>query len=265
MEIENNSFSRLLRLSNEFDISGSVEPARFINNLARMTETNRIIRAVVKSVSFDNNVYNIYTSGEFKNNQFKWDINGIPYSYSVSPSGFYTAQELINILQPEIETALKGFDAGAVLTMVIGDYSGKIEYSTNTATASLVLDGGLELNSVLGNTALSSAILLGSPFTSQSLPALAGLQNVYVHSTTIGEGNLVDGDVENHDVIAEVPVDAPWGSRVNYESRDDELDSVNYGSLRNFDSIEISLRDLQNRQIQLNGGNVVIVLKIYYL
>ena len=264
--IENNTFSRLLRLSSQFNIQANGRNTNFTNGLSRMTETNKIIRAVCKSVSFENNAYNIYTSGAFKNNVFSWSILvGGSFTHEIPVAGFYTAQQLIDILKPIIQATMVAVDAGAVLTMEIGDFSKKIEYSTNTNLVGLILDGGDSLNAVLGNLTTTSAIITGFPYTSETLPTLGGLQNVYVHSTTIAEGNLVDGDVENHDVIAEVPVDAPYGARVNYESRDDELDSVNYDSLRNFDSINISLRDIDNNEIELNGGNVIIVLKIYYL
>ena len=272
MEIENNSFSRLLRLSSAFDVSGSTQPAKFVNNLARMTETNRIIRAVVKSVAFDNNAYNIYTSGPLKNNVFNWDVeygaSTVNHSYSVAQDGFYTYQELIDLLKPVIEASLQVIIPAINLTMELGTISKKIEYSLDSVGVWLVLGGqqGIAgLNKVLGNNVDSGQILFPNTYISDSLPSLAGLQNVYVHSTTVGEGNLVDGDVENHDTIAEVPVNVPFGSRVYYESMDDELDSVNYPSLRNFDNIEISLRDLNNNQIELNGGVVVVVLKLYYL
>lgn len=270
--IENSTFSRLLRLSSDFDVSNSGRSTFFVNNLSRMTETDKIIRAVCKSVSFVNNAYNIYTEGVFKNNVFNWDVEfGVStnnHSYTVTEAGFYTAQQLIDILKPVIEATLQAIIPAVTLTMEIGTFSKKIEYSLSTVGVALVLGGqqGIDgLNKALGNNEDSGQIVSPNTYVSDSLPNLSGLQNVYVHSTTLSEGNLVDGDVENHDVIAEVPVDVPYAVRVNYESRDDELDSVNYASLRNFDSVAVSLRDINNNEIELNGGNVIIVLKIYYL
>lgn len=270
--IENNTFSRLLRLSNIWDIGNSgSNHAVFINNLSRMTETDKIVRTVCKSVSFENNAYNIYTSGPFKNNVFNWDVDDSGTitleSYTVPTAGYYTAQQLINILQPLIEASLQVVVPGITLLMEIGTFSKKIEYTLSGLGVELILGGtaGIgSLNEVLGNNVDSGNIGI-TVYISDSLPDLAGLQNIYVHSTTMAEGNLVDGDVENHDIIAEVPVDAPYGSRVNYESRDDELDSINYDSVRNFDSIKVELVDINNNVIELNGGNVIIVLKIYYL
>lgn len=267
-EIENNTFSRLLRISNIHSVNENDTITDFTVNLNRMTETNNIIRAVVKSVSFPNNAYNIYTSGPQKNNVFNFDIAGVgSYSVTIQEEGFYSTQQLIDIIKPQIQASLDVIDPTNILTMVIGDYSKKIEYSLSKLTASLDIpglggDGGL--NSVLGNT--SDFVVNGSSVTtSQEVPDLYGLTNVYLHSTTLAEGNLADGDVENHDIITEIPVDVIYGQMVNYESRDDELDSVNYLSFRNYDNIKLTLKDLRDNIIQLNGGDFVVVLKIYYV
>ena len=81
----------------------------------------------------------------------------------------------------------------------------------------------------------------------------------------MAEGNLVDGDVENHDILSEIPVTALYGEKNIYRANDTELESINYSSTRNFDSIKIQLKDINQNVIQLNGGVVIIGLKIYYL
>lgn len=267
-EIENNTFSRLLRISNIHSVNTTDTITDFTVNLNRMTETNNIIRAVVKSVSFPNNAYNIYTSGPQKNNVFNYDLSGVgPYSITIEQSGFYTTQQLINIIRPQIQADVDIIDPTNILTMEIGDYSKKIQYSLTKVTAQLVIpgiqgDGGL--NSILGITSNVIVNQLGVT-VSQQVPNLYGLTNVYLHSTTIGEGNLVDGDVENHDIVSEIPINAGYGQMVYYESQDDELDAVNYLSFRNYDNIKLTLRDLRDNIIELNGGDFVVVLKIYYI
>lgn len=266
-EIENNTFSRLLRISNIHSTNINDTITDFTVNLNRMTETNNIIRAVIKSVSFPNNAYNIYTSGVQKNNVFNFDVNVTSYSVIIPQDGFYTTQQLIDIIRPQIQTQINAVDAANILTMETGNYSKKIEYSLSGLTVQLTIpgvqgDGGL--NSVLGNTSDFTVDGTGV-IISQLVPSLYGLTNVYLHSTTLAEGNLVDGDVENHDVISEIPINADYGKMIYYESRDDELDAVNYLSFRNYDNIKLTLRDLRDNIIQLNGGDFVVVLKIYYI
>lgn len=262
-EIENNTFSRLLRISNIHSVVPTDTNTNFTINLNRMTETNNIVRCVLKSATFPNNSYNIHTSGALKNNEFDYEIVGdAVYTVSIPVDGFYTTTELINIIAPAIETQIKITFPADTFTMTVGAFSKKVE-STWTGTTTLKFPGVKQLNKDLGNTVDSGN--QNNSYTFDSLANLYGLKNVYIHTTTMAEGNLVDGDVENHDIIAEVPVDVAFGQLVHYQSHDDELDSINYNSVRNFDSINISLRDLKNNIVQLNGGETVFMFKIYYL
>jgi hypothetical protein len=267
-EIENNTFSRLLRISNIHSIGANDTITDFRIGLNRMTETNNIVRAVVKSVSFPNNAYNIYTTGNLKNNIFNFEIDGVAtYSVGLAADGFYTTQQIIDIIKPAIQSIIDVIDPTNILTMQIGEFSKKIEYSLSKVTLSITSPGALGdggLNSTLGNTEDLNIDNLGVA-VSQEVPNLYGLTNVYIHSTTLAEGNLVDGDVENHDILGEIPVNVPFGAMVYYESQDDELDAINYLSFRNYDALRIQLKDVNDNVIQLNGGDLIIVLKLYYL
>lgn len=265
-EIENSTQSRLLRLSNLFGVRGLTDTrTNFVVNLNRMTETNNIVRCVCKSVTFANTAYNVISTGQRVNNKFQYTIPEVPATYVLEPpEGFYTTQQLIDYIQPDIEAKLQALDGAATATMTIDSTTKKIVLSV-TGTNSVVLSGIAPLNILLGNTEDSGSIN-NSSYMFDSLQDLYGIRNVYVHSTTLADGNLVDGDVEQHAVIGEVPVNTPFGSMVYYESRDDELDSKNYDSVRNFDQIQIELKDLNDREIKLHGGGeTIIVLKIYYV
>jgi len=270
-QIENTTFSRDLRVSNIHATNATDTQSNFTVNLNRMTETNNIVRVVLKSVSFVNNAYNIYTSGVHQNNEFDWEIQGgASGTVTIPQEGFYTTTNLIDIIAPIIETAAQLVEPAATVTMSSGNFSKKIEMVVTGAAVVVILPASGTLNKVLGNDV--SVNVTASPggtiHVFDSVPNLGGLNNVYVHSTTVGEGNLVDGDVESHDIIGSVPVGGvvPFGSVVHYSSFDDELDSINYRSFRNFDSINISLRDLDTNIIELNGGEPTeIILKMYYL
>ena len=264
MSIEGSTQSRLLRISNIHGI-GNPTSSRFTVNLNRMSETDKIVRCVCKSVTFPNTGYNIVTG---QNDVFLYEIDtGTFHTYTLA-QGYYTAAEIIAILQPIIETQLALVFPGATLLMAVGAYSKAIEYTPSLGgfylghmTGPLAgTTGGL--NASLGEPNVSP--LITALYVSSELPDLAGLTRVFVHSTTLAEGNLVDGDVENHDIIGEIPVTVPFGSLVVYESNDDELDSINYGSARNFDQIKIELKDILGRVIDLHGGTTEVILKLYY-
>jgi hypothetical protein len=271
MSIEGSTYSRLLRISNIHSTNATDTSSNFTVNLNRMTETDQIVRCVFKSASFPNTAYNIRVAGQHQNNVFLFEISGTPFSYSLAEAGYYTVQSIIDLVRVAIETQLTAANPGDTLTMAVGQYSKTIEYVTSLAGGSLILGhtvGPLagttgSLNTVLGADVVSPVIDL-IVYKSPKLPSLLGLTRVFVHSTTLAEGNLVDGDVENHDIIGEVPVTVKFGSMIFYESGDDELDSVNYGSVRNFDQINITLRDLDANIIDLNGGITEVILKMYY-
>lgn len=267
--IENNTFSRLLRISNIHSVNPNDTSTDFTVNLNRMTETNNIVRISCKSVTFPNNGYNIHTSGALKNNVFNFEVPlDTTYTYTLTEEGFYTTQELINILLPVIQQAVDITDPTNIVSMTQSSVSGKIAFSVSKNTVALQFPGLLGfggLNLALGNTIDTGIIINTNPATLSETPDLYGLKNVYVHSLTLADGNLVDGDVENHNILAEIPVDVPFGQICYYRANDVELESVNYTSVRNFDNIQITLRDLNNNIIKLNGGKVIITLKLYYL
>lgn len=264
MSIEGSTQSRLLRISNIHGI-GNPTSSSFTVNLNRMSETDKIVRTVCKSVTFPNTGYNVVTG---LNDVFLYEIDtGVESSYTLA-QGYYTVQEIIAIIQPLIEVSLAVIFPGATLLMEVGQYSKAIEFTPSIGGFTLGhLTGPLAgttggLNASLGEPNVSP--LITALYVSSELPDLAGLTRVFVHSTTLAEGNLVDGDVENHDIIGEVPVTVPFGSLVVYESNDDELDSINYGSARNFDQIKIELKDLEGNIIDLHGGTTEVILKLYY-
>lgn len=270
-EIENTTFSRELRISNIHSVNPNDTQTDFTVNLNRMTETNNIVRCVFKGATFINNAYNIYTSGIFKNNEFTYQIDANPVATVTIPqSGFYSTSDLLNIISPIIQTDAQLSEPGATVLMSSGAYSKKVETVVTGSTVVITLTGTGSLNKVLGNktSAVITATPGGTTYVFDESPDLFGLKRVYIHSTTMAEGNLVDGDVETHDIIGSVPVGSvvPYGALVHFRSNESELDAVNFKSFRNFDSIKITLRDLDNNVIQLNGGAPTeLIFKMYYL
>jgi len=269
-QIENIAYSRLLRISNIHSTISTDTRSNFTVNLNRMTETNNIVRCVVKSVSFPNTAYNVHVAGPLKNNVFTYTVNGTPYNYTQSTTGYYSTSYFLTQIAPIIDAQVRAIDPAGSLTMTIGTNSKVIEVVLVGTGVTVEFLGTGGLNQSLGNIELLTMVstLSGVLGLFQEVADLVGLDNVYVHTTQIAEGNLVDGDVETHDVVAEIPVGGivPFGGTVHYQSRDDELESINYRSARNYDNINITLRDLNNNLIELNGGqNTTVILKMYYL
>ena len=263
MSIINSTQSRLLRISNIHSINVNDTSSDFTVNLNRMTETDSIVRCVLKSVCFQNTQYNITA----KSNTFYYSVDAVDKSVVIA-DGYYNETELIAIIKPAIEADLVAVVPGITLTMIIGAFTKKIEYTLSLGGVTLILNPlaltsiETSLNAKLGNVTAATVALT---HTSLFVPNLVGLSAVYVHSTTIAPGNLVDGDVEQHDIIGEIPVNDFFGEIIHWESNEAEINSINYDSLRNFDQIKLQLKDIYQNTIELHGGTTVINLKLYYL
>jgi len=265
-EIENNTFSRFIRISSIHKNRASDTNTDFHINLNRMLETNNIIRVVFKSMTFANVVYNVIDQGDRKNNIFKYEINGTPYTFEPE-SGFYSISQILPLLQNHIQNNLDsqlGPGVGTItLSLDASKYKIVFDFSGWTPTLNGA-DVDASLNKLLGNNL--SVVGPINPYVFNNNPNLYGITDLYITSTLIAEQNLVDSDVESHDILARIPVTVPYGTIQKYESSDDELDSITYKSTRNYDSLSIQLRDLDMNIIDLPCEQpVTLLLKVYYL
>ena len=265
-DIPNSTFSRLLRIDSSQRLVTSDPITNFSVNLSRMTETNDVVRVVLKSVSFSNSMYNV----ESPNDKLTIFVtNSTGFFTVIVPTGYYTSAQLMTTLEGLINPLLVPFST--VISFAQSPINGLI-----TATSSLETFYILSTADQASETGFTSKLpgLLGffenSPtpaasMTASKIPDLYGLTNCYIHSQQLAEGNVVDGDVEAHDILAHVPVAVPYGNFVHYELNDELLGAVNFSSERNLDLINISIRDIDQNVINLNTGDVTLLIKLYYL
>jgi hypothetical protein len=229
-----------------------------------MTETNNVVRVVCKSVEFSNTFYNV---NELNNTfQIDFSVDG-PINITPVPEGFYTTSQIITIIEDDVSSQIS---AGETFTIEQDPLTQKLTFSINGPLLQTLQLWAAE-DAPNGSTLSPSLGIVGttnfvSNVTAQRTPYLYGATTVYIHTLGLAESNLVDGDVEVHDIIAEVPVTAPFGVMNYYESRDEELDSINYPAPRDsIDKIDIQIKDIDNNPLTLQGGNLTIVFKLYYL
>ena len=234
----------------------------FFKNIFCFTETNNIIRVVVKSVSFPNSAYNIYTDGSKKNNTFEYSLTNSNYTFTLNDPGFYTLDQIIDLLKTDMQNNADLEGLGGIINITIDNITKKVKFDVQNTNLILHGDIGL-LNPFIGNTQASDIITIS--YIVDSLANLYGLTDAYITSTLIAEQNLCDGDVETHDILCRIIIDVPFAAIQKYESGDDELDSINYRSTRNYDSVDIQLRDLDMNIIELENGPITLLLKVYYL
>ena len=260
------TFSRLLRIDSSQRLVASDPITRFNVNLSRMTETNDVVRVVLKSVSFSNSMYNV----QAPNDKFTVFVTNSTGFFTVTlPEGFYSTAQLMAALEGLINPLLVPF--ATVLTFTQDPINSLVTVTSSLETVS-ILSQVLQLSQTGFDSKLPGFLgfFTDSPapalaVTATKIPNLYGLTNCYVHCQQMAEANVVDGDVEAHDILAQVPVTVPYGQFVHYELNDELLGAINFSSERNLDILDISLRDIDQNLIQLNTGSLTLLVKLYYL
>ena len=261
--MSNPTYSRLMRISNRQSKNQFDTPTKFKVNVGGLEEMKSVVRIVVKSVEFSNTFYNIT---ELNNTfEIEFSIDG-PISITPIRPGNYTTSQLINLIVTDIQGQL----STGTFDITQDTNTGKLTFSiVGGAIQTLQLwaaedaPNGSTLSPFLGIINTSNFTTFA---TATRLPNLYGVTKAYLHCLALAEGNLVDGDIEVHDIVSEIPITVSFGSMNHYQSRDDELDSINYNTPRdNIDTIDIALKDIDENILTLQGGDLTIILKLYYL
>ena len=270
MSIENTSLSKLIRIVSNDSVGASDTPSNFTVNLSRGNMQGSIKRIVVKNVDFPNYFYNITE----KNNMLGFGIyigfESTTWGHITINPGFYTASQLSAIIVTKLTTAFLSESGTATIT---------IDPYTNIWTFAFSVNAYI-LNDVeykyMFNNTRSMASTIGvlnspvSPVPSQICdrrPDLHGVTKAYIKCPELASSNLIDSDSHGHDILAQIPVYAPYGFYNYYEAKDDELDSINYkGRGRIPDQLHFQLLDVNNNILEFPNsfGSLTVILKIYY-
>jgi hypothetical protein len=157
-----------------------LEKGRYNCNIDTAYLSN-VTALAMKSCVFRNNVYNVFSEGPQQNNFFTYKFASDPtiYNATVPDSGFYSAQDILDIIKPQIQANLTALEPGSTLDMSVGTGTNKIEVTTNAVAAYPFFIGGNSLNYLLGNRVDSGNIIL--KYTFDSFPSLGGLTAVTVN------------------------------------------------------------------------------------
>lgn len=242
--------SRLLKLSSHDKLSYSTSNSDFsvsFNNVRDLSNVNAII---IKHVSFPNNFYNISAA----NNVFAYN-NGADQTL-VFPPGFYSITQILNYLIANGPPILYTQDATSY-KILFDNATSPVAYTLYDAA------NGSTIAPYLGITA-NIVLNIGASAYAQQLPRLQGVEHLYIQSRILSGGNnMVTPGLQNAGYIVMVPVDEPFGSIVHYESPHEALDLIQYSSPTDIREIDIKIIDANGNVLDLQGGSIHIVLKVY--
>jgi hypothetical protein len=206
---------------------------------------------VLKSCSIPNTQYNI----DFHNNTFSF-LAGLDETSINVPPGNYTIDELID----ELVTSGVGEFYG--LTISVAFPSGKLQFGFNTPCSLLNYEQGNDMAMTLGLMVNSGPI---TNYTADSLPNLTGVQNIYIVSQTLSGGTgMIDSTLNQLAVFGCIQITVPFGQYTHYVSAEEQSDEVFFPSDRTIGEVDLSLYNDRGQNIDLQGLDWSMIVKIYY-
>lgn len=250
--MEHTVHNKLLRISSFYKNEQSNSNSDFSLSYD-VKEIQNTIAIVVKHVSFPNVFYNVNAL----NNVFAF-FNGVTVKTVSLPIGQYNMSKFL--------TDLNALLAADGLTITQSTLTNKLTI-TNTSGSNVTVYFD-HLNSMYKLLGLSenANILNTSSYNLLNLPALQGIQHVYINSASLSKANnmVSPNTVQVTSSVVMVPVNVPFGQNVHYETQHEELDLINYDGVKDLSSIDIKLLDIEGNILDLNGHNFTMILKAYY-
>lgn len=214
---------------------------------------HNIRRVILKSVIIPNTQYNVtshtnilwYNAPSLTNSQAIIQI--IP--------GQYTAIQFFDLLVSQFSLD------GVTMAYTLNQNTGKATLTFNTP---IILYGDIStMNTIIG---LGDETITAS--TNISLPNIvnfSGLQKVYIGSHTLTRGITMTSSNKNHiKVFTEIPIQVPFGGTEHRTIEDiTSLDESTLSTAINLSSIDLTFYDQDLNELELNGSDVQVILKVF--
>ena len=254
--------SKIIRITSEDqDTSQSESNGEFTCVLKDTTLTQRVKGYTVQQVWADNVYYNISagTAGQMAQNNTINITETTGYDGDVSiAEGQYSVTQFMAAWITALDAKLTGTTTAIVQDPVTNKVT--LTFTGNTVALNTDYPAG---NLTFG---FNAAVAAAASWTAPYLPKLGGLKELYVHSKTVSNGNLIDADFGSISTLACVSFhDVPYGSTGYLQTSDTDLYSVTYPSPRNLSTIKIQLRDSNGRKLDPGASSsVTIMIKCYF-
>ena len=145
----------------------------------------------------------------------------------------------------------------------------KFQWSANSAkTAELQVDTLQMIKRFFGmpeeytSTWTSSLVAGVQQLASVNVADATRYHNLYIATGDWSTGSIDSNNSASESVLAKIPVNAPFGSIINYKGNPD--DGYLY-QMRSFNQVSLSLRGHRGKLIQLNGGRFNISLLLQFI
>lgn len=212
----------------------------------------------VKSISIPHTTYNINN----RNNTFLVYHASTSASLTI-PIGQYNSVRFVNALQTVLRTETT--DSSLVVSQDTLTHKLTI---TSTVPLRISTDPSVSpLGKVigLGDTEGSTFPVVNTLlFTAPDIPDLGGVKNYYISSRTLVQSsNAVFKGGFHLPLLMSIPVTVPFGLVNHYEADDINLGIRYFSRSQNIQHIDIKILDEDLHEVDLNGADLEMTLKIY--
>lgn len=234
----------------------------------------QLVRAVsFNTVTFPNTVYNIYNDNRGQNNTYNYNFNATTYTFTAAP-GFYNLGSLLSLMNADLTTHTGGYAQWSynVITNTVsitatddGIHNGIVlNYTLVPPLGLMNLLGGGPLAAVPASLIPGLSSGLSTTLTGDNFPNLMGLDHAYLISEAVGPSNMIEAKGRFSNGALCIPITAAFGSMNMMECKVDDLCEITYGRPRDFSRIDFRLTDKSGNTLDLHGGHVHIVMKVWF-
>ena len=239
--------------------TGSVSNANFVVELKEQLYSQSVNAIQLISVSCPNVFYNVRQS----NNKFKFQAlpAGVPTIITI-PEGFYTTASLIT----QLTAQMLPFLAGNILTVmqIPNDY--RIKFSTDLGALTIFDDIPNLINSSLGISSqqTSTGVAPNFSLTCNSLPDLSGIDQIYIHSTTLGYQKAIGVSGLTNTVCSLSFANTPFGNSATrlFESADASI--IRFNAPKSIGTIDIRVRSVSGEILDLGANHITLEFRAFY-
>lgn len=239
---------------------------RFITNF-NTGQLNQVTGLSLKTCTFRNTHPNIFAEDEYPNDSrnnatFSYTIGVTPYSIVVPVTGFYSLDELLDLINPTMGVDFTAANPGSTAVLSLGP-RGKVICTIVGAVVEDLVFTGL-LNEYLGNTKPLTMSNAGVGVF-DSFPELGGLKLATVSLSSKSPQTILNAspNKERHtNSIGSIPITVPYGVMQTFIDPSPVDSMLHFNPPEHFRQVRFVIRDELGRIVKsqaLSFGMEVVV------
>ena len=235
----------------------STTSSKFNVSMGQDGHISNAIALQIKEVQFLNTAYNVSKY----NNTFYYHSGAVEYSITV-PIGQYILADFITAF----DAALLAHLPSITMSTTLSNVTKKLNFNCTPAiTFYEIRPNGIKnpMADILG-LETSSAIATGN-HTAGGVHDLSGLNSLYILSPQLSSDSIISSNnAIRLNVLDIVPVTSGFSDLISHEPDNSDIFQFSDGLNKNLSTVDIELRDTDNHPVDLNGGHIDIICKLFY-